>query len=266
MINRPRVIMLKEHGTNCEIESKFAFERAGANVDIVHMEDLIANPKLLAKYQVVMFPGGFSYGDDTGSGLAWANRIRNNLAEEVARFVDGDRLVLGICNGFQVMVNLGILPRLDGKTVPRAALTHNTTARYVDRWVDLDLKGKGPWLKGLRRMSMPIAHGEGRFYTDDATLKVIQEKGLAAARYVSGEACDYLGLPANPNGSVAGIAGLIDETGRVFGLMPHPERAMHFTQLPHWGLLKEKLKRKGRKMPDEAPGIEIFRNGVKYFK
>ena len=263
---KPRVLMLKEHGTNCEFESRYAFEKSGAKVDIVHMEDLIAAPALLDRYQIMMFPGGFSYGDDTGSGLAWANRIRNNLAEEVSRFVEQDRLVLGVCNGFQVMLNLGILPRLDGKMVPRAAVTHNDSARYLDRWVDLDLSGKSPWVKGIRRISMPIAHGEGRFMAAPETLLVLNQRGLAAARYVRGETCEYLGLAANPNGSAEDIAGLSDETGRIFGLMPHPERAMFFSQLPHWPLLKENFRRLGRKTPEEAPGLKVFRNGVAYFR
>ncbi len=263
---KPLVIMLKEHGTNCEVESGHAFERCGAKVDVVHMEDLIANPRRLAKYQILMFPGGFSYGDDTGSGLAWANRIRNNLEDELGKFISRDRLVIGVCNGFQVMVNLGILPRLGGRMVPRAALTHNDSARYRDRWVDVKFTGSSPWVKGLDVVAMPIAHGEGRFHADADTLDEFNEKGLVAARYVSGEICEYLGLPANPNGSVEDIAGLADETGRLIGMMPHPERAMFSCQLPGWPLAKEKASRAGKKLPEGAPGLELFRNGVKYFK
>lgn len=261
----PRVIVLKEHGTNCEDESKYAFERAGAVADIVHMEELIRNKGLLENYQIMIFPGGFSYGDDTGSGLAWANRIKNNLESEIENFVARDRLVIGVCNGFQVMVNLGILPRLGGRMVPRVAVTHNDSARYCDRWVDVELAGSSPWVNGIGALSMPIAHGEGRFTADPETLAELKDKGLISARYVSGEICAYQNLPANPNGSIENIAGLCDETGRIFGLMPHPERAMDFTQLPDWPLRKQKLKRAGQPVPDEAPGFRVFRNGIAYF-
>ncbi len=261
----PRVIVLKEHGTNCEDESKYAFERAGARADIVHMEEVIRNKGLLENYQIMIFPGGFSYGDDTGSGLAWANRIKNNLEQEMEKFVSQDRLVIGVCNGFQVMVNLGILPRLGGRMTPRVAVTHNDSARYCDRWVDVELSGNSPWIRGIGTISMPIAHGEGRFTTDPATLAELGEKGLVAARYVAGEICAYQNLAANPNGSLENIAGLCDETGRIFGLMPHPERAMDFTQLPDWPLRKQKLLRSGQVVPEEAPGLKVFQNGVAYF-
>jgi phosphoribosylformylglycinamidine synthase len=259
-------MILKEHGTNCEYESRHAFERAGAQADIVHMEDLIADRGKLGQYQVLMFPGGFSHGDDTGAGVAWANRVRNHLEEEVARFVEADHLVLGVCNGFQVMTNLGILPRIGGKMAPMVALTHNETARYVDRWVDLEFPGKGPWLRGLGRISLPIAHGEGRFFAEPAMLDALEKNGMVAARYVAGEICGYQGLPANPNGALRDIAGITDESGRVLGLMPHPERAIEFTQLPDWTLRREICARAGRETPEEGPGMALFRNAVAYFR
>ena len=262
----PRVMVLKEHGTNCEHESRYAFERAGAQADIVHMEDLIADRGKLARYQVLVFPGGFSHGDDTGAGLAWANRVRNHLEEEIGKFVEADHLVLGVCNGFQVMANLGIVPRIGGKMFPAVALTHNETARYVDRWVDLDFQGKGPWLTGLGRVSYPIAHGEGRFFAETALLDSLEKNGMVACRYVSGGVCGYQDLPANPNGSLRNIAGITDESGRVLGLMPHPERAIEFTQLPDWTLRREILAREGQPLPDEGPGMALFRNAVDYFR
>jgi len=262
----PRVMVLKEHGTNCEYESQYAFGKAGAKADIVHMEDLIANRGRLAQYQVLMFPGGFSHGDDTGAGLAWANRVRNHLEEEISSFVAGDHLVLGVCNGFQVMANLGILPRIGGKLVPMVALTHNESARYVDRWVDLEFAGKGPWISGLGRVSYPIAHGEGRFFAEPAMLDILEKNNMVAARYVRGGICEYQDLPSNPNGALRDIAGITDESGRVLGLMPHPERAIEFTQLPDWTLRREKLAREGVSMPGEGPGMALFRNAVAYFK
>lgn len=264
-MTKPLALILKEHGTNCEEESQFAFERAGAKADIVHMEDLIRDKKKLSSYQILMFPGGFSYGDDTGSGMAWANRIRNNLWEEVLRFVEEDHLVLGVCNGFQVMVNLGLLPGLNGDYEPQVALTHNDSARYNDRWVDLEFLGNSPWVKDIKQMSMPIAHGEGRFYTDVETLRRVWDKGLVAARYMEGQMCDYQSLPANPNGSLDDIASITNGTGRLIGMMPHPERAIDFTHSPNWTFIKEYFRRLGQEPPLEGAGLKIFRNAVEYF-
>lgn len=260
----PRVLVLIGYGINCDEETRFAFERTGARADLVHINDLIETPKRLDDYQIVAFPGGFSYGDDTGSGNALAWKIRNNLGIE--RFID-DKLVIGICNGFQVLVNLGLLPALNGQYGQRqVALNHNDSARYSDRWVDLDFNGKSPWTKGMGRISLPIAHGEGNFYASSEVLDQIKRKDLVAARYVEGEICNHFSYPANPNGSLEDIAGITDGTGRIFGLMPHPERAISFTQLPHWTFLREKFRREGREIPEEARGIKIFENGVKYFE
>jgi phosphoribosylformylglycinamidine synthase subunit PurQ / glutaminase len=263
----PNVLVITGYGINCDEETKFAFEKAGAKADIVHINDLIDGQKQLENYQILAFPGGFSYGDDTGSGNALANKIKNHLWDEVQKFVNSDHLVIGICNGFQVMVNLGLLPAFDGNYGKRkVALVHNDSARYVDRWVDLQFRGNSPWTKGIDKMIVPIAHGEGKFFTDDQTLTKLRKKKLIAARYVSGEVCDYQSLAINPNGSLDDIAGITDESGRLFGIMPHPERAIDFTHLPYWTLLKEQYKRKGRKLPSEGPGLKIFKNAVKYFK
>ncbi len=263
----PNALVLTGYGINCDDETAFAlaFDKAGARADIVHINDLIATPQKLDKYQIVAFPGGFSYGDDTGSGNALAWKIRNNLGIE--RFTKENRLIIGICNGFQVLVNLGLLPALDGEYGQRqVALNHNDSARYSCRWVDLEFNGKSPWVEGIERISLPIAHGEGNFYASPAVLREINAKGLVAARYIEGEICQYQSLPANPNGSLENIAGITDESGRIFGLMPHPERAIAFTQLPHWPFLREQLIRAGSEIPETADGIKIFKNGVEYFK
>jgi len=261
----PKVLVLTGYGINCEEETKFAFEKAGARADLVHVNDLIEAPEKLDEYQIIAFPGGFSYGDDTGSGNALAWKIRNNLGIE--RFIEGDKLVMGICNGFQVLVNLGLLPALNSQYGPRqVALKHNNSARYLDRWVDLEFNGKSPWTANIGRISLPIAHGEGNFYASPEILNEINARNLIAARYVEGEICRYQNLPANPNGSLEDIAGITDETGNILGLMPHPERAISFTQLPHWTFLKEQCQRSGKEIPEEAKGIKIFENGVKYFE
>ncbi|HLD05574.1 MAG TPA: phosphoribosylformylglycinamidine synthase I [Candidatus Nanoarchaeia archaeon] len=263
---RPKVLVLTGYGVNCDEETQFVFNRVGAQAEIVHINDLIDGRKKLKDYQILAFPGGFSYGDDTGSGIALANKIRDNIWKDVEAFVKKDNLVIGICNGFQVLVNLGLLPALQFKYGTRqAALSHNDSARYIDRWVDLEVTGKGPWLKGLKKMSVPIAHGEGKFFCEPKVLKELKAKKLIAFKYVNGEMCNYQNLPVNPNGALENIAGITDESGRVLGLMPHPERAMDFTQLPNWPWLKEKLQREKKPLPKEGPGLQLFKNAVSYF-
>jgi phosphoribosylformylglycinamidine synthase len=212
-------------------------------------------------------PGGFSYGDDTGSGNGFANKLKNNLWEDLRHFIELDRLVIGICNGCQVLANLGLFPAVEKKYGEKqVAILHNDNATYTDRWVDLKAEGNSPWVSEVETFSCPIAHGEGKFYAEEKTLEIINQKGLVALRYIKGEMCKYLSLPANPNGAIEDIAGITDETGRILGLMPHPERAMSFTQLPNWPLIKEQLKRSGKELPKEGPGLQIFKNGINYFK
>jgi phosphoribosylformylglycinamidine synthase I len=260
----PRALVLGGLGINCDDETKFAFEKAGAICGWMHINDLIESPKKLDDYQIVAFPGGFSYGDDTGSGNALAGKIRNNLGVE--RFASDNKLIIGICNGFQVLVNLGLVPALNNHYGDRqAALVYNEFPRYNCRWVDLEFSGASPWTLGIKRMRVPVAHGEGNFYAEPSVLVRLNEKGMIAARYVNGEICKHFNLDANPNGSLENIAGITDETGRIIGMMPHPERAIDFTHLPHWTFLKEKYKREGKEIPIEGDGIQIFRNGVRYF-
>ena len=263
---QPKVVVMSGYGLNCEEETLFAFQRAGAQGDIIHINDLIEHFRLLSGYQVLAIPGGFSYGDDTGSGNAFANKIRNHLWAELQQFVAQDHLVLGICNGFQVLVNLGLLPAWNGSYGERqAALTHNDSARYIDRWVDLQLSGTSPWVTEINKISLPIAHGEGRFYAELEIIARIKQEKLIAATYIEGELCAYQHLSANPNGSLENIAAITDPTGRILGMMPHPERALEFTHLPHWTFLKEKYRREKREIPQEGPGLRLFRNAVNYF-
>jgi len=263
----PRALVLTGYGINCSAETKFAFEQAGAQADVVHINDLIEGRRRLEDYQILTFPGGFSFGDETGSGNGLANRIRNNIWDQVAEFVEKDRLVLGVCNGSQVLVRLGLLPALNNNYgVQQVSLVHNDGAQYLDRWVDLQCSQRSPWLKGIDRISLPIAHGEGKLYAPPEVLQQLQQRDLVAARYTAGEMCAYQPLSANPNGSLDDIAALTDESGRILGMMPHPERAIAFTHLPNWPLINEQMKRAGRKMPEEGPGLQIFQNGVDYFK
>ncbi len=265
---KPKVLVFSGYGLNCEEETRVAFELSGADAEIVHLNDVIDGIKNLEDYQILAFPGGFSYGDDTGSGNAYANKVRNHLWEKLQKFIEKDKLIIGICNGFQIITRLGLVPAIDKKYGDRqVALLHNKNARYINRWVDLKVEGmKTPWLKDLDTFPAPIAHGEGRFFADPQTLQTLKNNGQIVLKYVSGGICDYQCLEANPNGSLEEIAGVTDETGKIFGLMPHPERGMLFTHLPNWPLLAEDFKRKGFKLPKLAPGIQVYKNGVDYFK
>lgn len=254
---RPNVIVLAGYGLNCEDETAFAFEAGGAQAEIVHINDLVAGLRSLKQYQIMAIPGGFSYGDDTGSGKAYANKLKNHLQDELQKFVSGDRLVIGICNGFQVLTNTGLLP---------GVLTHNDSARYIDRWVDLKIQNDSPWLTGIEQVSIPIAHGEGNYYLDNKGLKLLKKNRQIAARYTAGEICRYQNLAANPNGALDNIAAVTSVDGKICGMMPHPERAMFFTQLPHWPLLAQVYRRSSKPLPIHGPGLQIFNNAVNYFK
>ena len=207
-------------------------------------------------YQVLAIPGGFSYGDDLGSGKAYANKLNNHLKAKLSEFVSKDKLVVGICNGFQILTNLGLLP---------GSLTFNDNTRYTDRWVDVKIKSSSPWLGGIKSLMVPIAHGEGKYVADKATFYLLAKQKMVAGVYYKGEACRYQELAANPNGSTKDIAIITSPNGRILGTMPHPERAMFFTQLPHWPLLKEKLLRAGKPLPKNGPGLQIFKNAINYF-
>ncbi len=266
-MSQPRILILTGYGINCEEETAFAFSRCGARCRVVHINDLIAAPEQLRRYQVFVVPGGFSYGDDTGSGNALANKMRHTLWEELMAFVAGDRLVLGICNGFQVLVNLGLLPALDGCYGQRqTALIPNSSARYECRWVELRVvSDRAVFLRGLERLFLPVAHGEGRFYAPDEVLRRLQRHGNISLVYADHDGRPAGGLfPANPNGSVLDIAAIADDSGRVLGMMPHPERALFASHLPSWpdGTALAAAPR----WDAPGPGLAIFQRAVAYFR
>lgn len=265
-MSKPRTIILSGYGLNCEEETSAAFQLAGSPADIVHINDLIGQPKFLLKYQILAIPGGFSYGDDTGSGTAYAHKLKHHLWKDLMDFIKEDRLVIGICNGCQILANLGLIPAINGKYNERqVALLHNDNARYTVRWVDVEVANDSPWLHGIKALALPIAHGEGKFFTPPKTLKTLKNHRLIALRYVEGEMCSFFNLPPNPTGTQDNIAGLTNSSGRVLGLMPHPERAVFFTQLPHWTYLREKYQGAGKKLPRYGPGLKVFGNAVNYF-
>lgn len=256
-MSKPSVLILSGYGINCEAETKYAFETAGATADIVHINDLVAETHHFADYQILAVPGGFSYGDDTGSGNAFARRLENNLKERVWRFLERDTLAIGICNGCQILTALGAAAPKE-----EAAILHNVNGRYECRWVNLkaDPNSQSPWLKDVDQLFVPVAHGEGRFkFKDGADI-------TPALTYVTEDGAPANGaFPANPNGADLDCAAVTDKSGRVLAIMPHPERAVSFTQRPDWPLLKEQLKRAGKPLPTDGDGIKMFQNAVAYF-
>jgi phosphoribosylformylglycinamidine synthase len=254
-----RVLVFTGYGINCDYETADAFARAGAQADRVHLNDVIAQPSMLQDYQIIAVPGGFSFGDDVASGKILANRLRYKLGDALKEFVAAGKLVIGICNGFQVLVKMGMLPMLQGEFQQEVTLTHNDSGRFEDRWVHLKAAPDTScvWVKGIDQLELPIRHGEGKFIPRDAgVLKSLRDRGMIALRYClhDGEAArgDF---PANPNGSTDDVAGICDASGRVFGLMPHPEAHTERTHHPRWT-------REPR--PEEGIGLRVFRNAVEY--
>jgi phosphoribosylformylglycinamidine synthase I len=258
----PKVLILRAPGTNCDGETAFAFEAAGAETERVHICRLLEQPSIAADYQILCLPGGFSYGDDVAAGRILANQIEHHLADVLGKFKDDGKLILGICNGFQVLIKSGLLLEADSQHGQTATLTWNDSGKFEDRWVELSTASeKCVFLKGIDRMYLPIAHAEGKFVARDAdTLANLDRDGQLVLRYRPLDGSESNGQPVpypdNPNGSTLNVAGLTDSTGRVFGLMPHPERFIDSTQHPRW--TRESL-------PPEGDGLAVFKNAVGYF-
>lgn len=236
-MSRPKVLILRTAGTNCDEETAHAWTLAGADPERRHVRELMHSPALLDEYGILTIPGGFSYGDDISAGKILATQITHFLSDALQEFVGRGRLVLGICNGFQVLVKAGLLPGPANGEKPTQTVTlaANDSARFEDRWVHLRTPAtETPFLPAETILSMPIAHGEGKLVARDAD----ELTRLRTADHVAVTYCDERGhpgpYPVNPNGSEDDIAGLRDATGRIFGLMPHPERHVHPTQHPAW--------------------------------
>jgi phosphoribosylformylglycinamidine synthase subunit PurQ / glutaminase len=250
---KPRTLILRTAGTNCDGETAYAFERAGAIAERLHVNRLLEDRRLLEGYQILAIPGGFSYGDDIAAGRIFANQIRHHLADAMRQFIDAGKPIIGICNGFQVLVKTELLPGpLVGRSGQTCTLAHNACGRFIDRWVRLEPRGdKCIWTAGLpETIELPIAHGEGKFVpADDAIRKALWDNDQVALVYAAGD---------NPNGSIDAIAGVCDSTGLVFGLMPHPERHIDPIQHPAW---TRTLAETGA-LPEEGQGLPFFRNAV----
>jgi phosphoribosylformylglycinamidine synthase len=261
-----KAIIMSGFGINSEMETQEVLARAGMNSDIVHINDLIAGQNRLLEYRLLVFPGGFSYGDDTGAGNAYANRLRNNVWDDLLDFLDGDNLVLGICNGFQILANLGLLPAFDRKYTRDIALMPNRNGRLECRFVTLKPGADNLWTHGIERIYCPVAHGEGNFYCSKETLQRLKRQKMIAFTYCREDLRPAEGeYPFNPNGSVEDIAGITSADGRVMGLMPHPIK-MDFVNLYNWPVLRERMKREGVTVPAESLNMQFFRNIVEYFR
>jgi len=270
-------MILRAPGTNCDRESAFAFDCAGAATDLVHINQVLEQPKVFEQYQILCLPGGFSYGDDIASGRILGNQILHHLAEPLQKFKSDGKLILGICNGFQILIKSGLLLDDDATDGPPATLDWNVSGKFEDRWVHLSTAGTNcVFLNGIEQMYLPVAHGEGQFVPrSDSVLSQLDANGQLVLRYAnaaiaaagngvngaettaSDAQSSAVAYPANPNGSAGNVAGICDTTGRVFGLMPHPERHIDRTHHPRW------TRGEGQ---DPGDGLQLFVNAVDYFK
>jgi len=271
MSKKVKAIVITGYGTNCETEMAHACRLGGAEqVDIVHMSQLIYGEYRLDDYHMLNLPGGFLDGDDLGAGQAGAHRFKyvevknsgEKLMDQLQRFIKDGKLIIGVCNGFQLMVKTGLLPGFNRDYASRqVSLTYNDSGRFEDRWVWLKVDPASPcvFTKGLDRLYFPVRHGEGKFVTmDQAVMQSLLDEKLISLRYADAKSGETtMTYPANPNGSPDGIAGICDPTGRIFGLMPHPEAFLHRTNHPRWTR---------EEMPDEGQGLAIFRNGIEFIR
>jgi phosphoribosylformylglycinamidine synthase I len=253
-----KAIVLRAAGINCDVETEYALELAGAKAQRVHINRIIENKSLLDEFQIIVLPGGFSYGDDVAAGKILANQIVQHLFEPLQRFIEQGKLVLGICNGFQVLVKAGILPGDSSiQQEQEVTITDNDSGKFEDRWVYLSPQTERcVFIEPGRQIYLPIAHAEGRIVSkDEATLDKLKSEGHLAFKYVdeNGREGEY---PVNPNGSADSVAGLTDTTGRVLGLMPHPERFVRRTQHPRWTRLADV----------DSDGMTIFNNAVRHVR
>lgn len=268
-------LIITGYGVNCEREMAHACKLAGASVSIEHINDLLQGDVDLSKYHLMAFPGGFSFADELGAGKAFANRLAFpkkqgiHLKQSLHQFVSEGKCILGICNGFQLLVKLGLLPSFkEADSKQELSLTHNDSQKFESRWVHHRvLQSPCVFTRNIEKLYLPVRHAEGKlvarhteivetlFKQEQVVLQYSDPNGNAAYTY-----------PDNPNGSMYSVAGVCDETGRVFGMMAHPEAALYFTNHPHWHRLREEAKRAGNRIPEKGDGVKIFTSGIQYLR
>ena len=257
-----KALVITGFGLNCEKETAAACKYAGATPEQIHLNELIYGRRKLDEFHLLTFIGGFSFGDHLGSGTVFANRVKFKLRDQLQKFVDDGKLVIGICNGFQTLTRLGMVPALDGDYFTQtAALAHNDSGVFRDDWCTLKADPASPcvFTRGIDTVRLPLRHGEGKFVADEAVLAEIEKRHLAAVRYVGADGRTATTFPENPNGSLNGIAGICDPTGRIFGLMPHPEAFLSPYNAPDWTAAQLR-----GSLPEEGDGVAFFRNAVDY--
>ena len=257
-----KALVITGFGLNCERETSAACKLAGLTPEQIHLNDLISGKHTLDEYHFLCFIGGFSFGDHLGSGTVFANRVKFSLREQLEKFVADGKLVIGICNGFQTLTRLGLAPALFGKQFEQqVALAHNDCGVFRDDWINMvaNVASKCVFTKGIKTIRMPIRHGEGKFVADPEIIEEIEKNNQVVLRYAAADGSKANGFPENPNGSINDIAGICDTTGRVFGLMPHPEAFLSPFNAPDW----QKQQMEG-KLPEFGEGKAIFENAVRY--
>ena len=241
---KPRCIVLAGFGLNAEAELAHAFSLAGADSEIVHFSDISSGVKKLSDYEIFAIPGGWSFGDDIAGGRVLSNKLKSTFRSQFEAFVSSGKPIIGVCNGFQVLVKLGALPNISGSFAQESTLTFNKSGRFEDRWVFLKpQKSACKYFEGVPFIQCPVRHGEGQFVPrDSALLSTLSKQGMVALRYTDEKMSETPGYPANPNGSPFDIAGICDRTGKILGLMPHPECSVYKTQFPRFtaGISHEK--------------------------
>lgn len=273
MMYVPKVAVLFGFGINCDHETAAVFDMVGGKSTRVHLNSFISGIDNLANYDILAVPGGFSFGDHLGSGRLMGNRMRFSLRNELTEFIKAGKPIIGICNGFQVLVKTGLLPGPEGKIpdfIQRASLTLNDSGRYEDRWVTLEFNQQSNciWTQGITQMDCPVRHGEGKYVMPDrAMLSALSDNNQIAVRYIDPNDSNYdpdqvLPFPKSPNGSMMNIAGITDKTGLVFGLMPHPEAI--YAQWLHPDYSRGDAPVTASDISWEGEGLQIFRNAVEY--
>ncbi len=267
-MTKVRSLVVTGYGINCEEEMAAAYRIAGAEADIVHLHEVFSESVSIHDYNILNFPGGFAFGDDLGSAKVLSNKFKykkmasgKSFIDDLDKFLSDKKYIIGVCNGFQAIVKMGLAPNTRGNYDQEVTLTHNNSGKFEDRWVTCRSDGKNitPFLSGIDFLDVPVRHGEGKLiFKDQALQDLIEKKNLNCLSYVDKDGNPTGEYPANPNGSELNCAGLCDESGHVFGLMPHPEAFLSLYNHPNWG----KIKRANPNISEEGQGLQIFKNIV----